>query len=200
MHPVRILTYFGNAAVLIPLCLVLALWMARYVSRHIAVWWLVCVGSVVSVTAFAKIWFAGCGYTLWHIHSPSGHTSFSSIAYCGLAMVLAAGRPEPRRHQIRLFAVLWIIGIGLTRIRLQAHTPQEVLAGWIVGGLGAIVFARVYGTSQRPDMRWIIPIGAALFVVALLPQAHFSFESLLDRMGRQAAGHLPICIIPAMSE
>jgi undecaprenyl-diphosphatase len=63
---------------------------------------------------------------------PSGH-AFSSLAvYGSLAVALPAIHP---RHGVllRTLAALLSLGIGLTRIYLDAHWPSDVLAGFALG-------------------------------------------------------------------
>ena len=138
MFLAEFLTDFGYTPVLAPLCLALALWIARHVSIRQALLWLVCVGAVTVTTALLKAWFAGCHYDPGMVHSPSGHTSFSVIAYGGVATVLAAPAARPQKLWIAVLWALWVLGIGISRVVLHAHTPQEVLAGYAIGGTGII--------------------------------------------------------------
>ena len=190
----RFVTEFGNVAVLTPLCIAIAVWIALDVSHRAAVVWLCCVGAVTLITALAKLWFAGCHYDWSHIHSLSGHTSFSVVAYGGAAVVLTAGTPRPKRWMTGVLCVVWVTGIGITRVALGAHTPQEVASGWLVGGIGVAVFASYYRASQRPSRYSIAATAALLVLIALIPQAHLSFESFLRWLGQWVVERLPICL------
>jgi membrane-associated phospholipid phosphatase len=194
MLPALILTYFGNVAVLIPLCALLTVWIVAHVSRRAAVLWVACVCGVVAMTAFAKMLFAGCNYDVSHIHSLSGHTSFSVISYGGVAVVLSAGLQPWQRWAIALLYVCWVVGIGITRVLLHAHTPEEVVAGWVLGGAGAAIFLSLYRATERPKAAVVAAAAAVLVVIALLPPAHFSFESLLRWLGRWLVRRVPVCI------
>jgi membrane-associated phospholipid phosphatase len=189
----RILTEFGNVGVLTPLCVTIAVWIALHVSHRDAVVWLCCVGTVTLITALAKLWFAGCRYNWSHIHSLSGHTSFSAVAYGGAAVVLTAGMPRSKRWTIALLYAVWVIGIGITRVELGAHTPQEVASGWLVGGIGVAVFASHYRAAQRPSRYSVVATAALLIVIALIPQAHVSFEGFLRALGQWLVDRVPIC-------
>jgi undecaprenyl-diphosphatase len=71
---------------------------------------------------------------------PSGHAMMSAIVYLSLAASFARfhRRKAVRAYSFILAAFLTIL-IGLTRVYLGVHWPTDVLAGWTVGGVWALL-------------------------------------------------------------
>ena len=82
------LTGFGDTAVLMPLAAVMLLWLLVMRSPRGAVWWAITVAFCVGMTALLKVSFYGCPPTP-DLHSPSGHTSLSTLVYGAMALVTA---------------------------------------------------------------------------------------------------------------
>ena len=75
---------------------------------------------------------------------PSGHAMNSAIVYLTLA-VLVARSSESRsvRRYLILVAILLTLAVGFSRVYLGVHWPTDVVAGWTVGGVWAILSSLV---------------------------------------------------------
>jgi undecaprenyl-diphosphatase len=80
---------------------------------------------------------------LTNVHTasfPSGHAMMTAVTYLTLAALMARVQPK-----IRLRAYLLLLGlaltliVGITRIYLGVHWPTDVLAGWTVGTVWAML-------------------------------------------------------------
>jgi hypothetical protein len=60
--------------------------------------------------------------------------------------------------------------------------------------MGIAVFAYYYRASQRPGRYSIAATAALLLLIALIPQAHLSFETYLRWLGRWVVARLSICL------
>lgn len=83
------------------------------------------------------------GIRLDTLSFPSGHTTGSTIAYGLLAYLAWQLVPAPWNYSVLGAGVALIIAIGISRVYLGAHFPTDVVAGWLLGGLGlamAIIF------------------------------------------------------------
>jgi undecaprenyl-diphosphatase len=71
---------------------------------------------------------------------PSGHSTQAAATYLILAMLIAS--LETRRRTKALvygLAGLIIVCVGLSRVYLGVHWPSDVLAGWCLGALWALI-------------------------------------------------------------
>jgi undecaprenyl-diphosphatase len=89
---------------------------------------------------------------------PSAHSMLSAVVYLTLGALLA--RTSNRyRHKVYFLGIAVVVTglIGFSRVYLGAHYPTDVLAGWGVGLIWALLFwliARYLqkrGTIERPS-------------------------------------------------
>jgi undecaprenyl-diphosphatase len=82
---------------------------------------------------------------------PSGHSVLAMVAY-GVVAVVVWRLPIARWARWTAVGVLalTILAVGLSRVWLGVHYPTDVLAGWTVGGLVVLVFARFSRASTSP--------------------------------------------------
>ncbi len=81
---------------------------------------------------------------------PSAHSTASAAMFCTLAYVLWRERLLTTRAAIAI-AVLPTMVIGLSRIVLDMHWATDVLSGWCIGVVVALIAAAVYRVLQAID-------------------------------------------------
>ena len=69
---------------------------------------------------------------------PSGHAAGSLVSYGLAAFIIATKWPE-LALTAWVVAVICSFAIGLSRVYLGAHYASDVVAGWIVGGIGLVL-------------------------------------------------------------
>jgi undecaprenyl-diphosphatase len=157
----RTLSVVGDWQVEVPFVLLLAglLW-SRHRSRDARTYLLACV-SGEALYALLKATFrrprpsiiphlAGAG---WYSY-PSGHSMLAPVIW-GLGLLLLATLTESRpvRALCRLFAVVIVAGIGLSRIYLGVHYPTDVLAGLCIGLAWMLWWSVAVGKSSSAAPR-----------------------------------------------
>lgn len=71
---------------------------------------------------------------------PSGHSTLAAATYLTLAMLVASLEPRRRTKALAYgLAVVVLVGVGLSRVYLGVHWPSDVLAGWCLGAMWALV-------------------------------------------------------------
>ena len=77
---------------------------------------------------------------------PSGHAMISAAIYLTIGAMLAETQPRrSARIVLMAFAGLLVLLIGASRIYLGVHWPSDVLAGWALGSVWALV---VFGANR----------------------------------------------------
>jgi undecaprenyl-diphosphatase len=72
---------------------------------------------------------------------PSGHAMMAAVVYLTLGVLLARTQPTlALRLYIILLSMSVTVAVGLSRVYLGVHWPTDVLAGWTVGGIWALIF------------------------------------------------------------
>jgi len=125
------LTGFGDTAVLMPLAAVMLLWLLVMRSPRGAVWWAITVAFCVGMTALLKVSFYGCPPTP-DLHSPSGHTSLSTLVYGAMTLVTANETGGVRRIMAVSGGTGFILAIAASRLLLHAHSAAEVSVGLVM--------------------------------------------------------------------
>ncbi|MFN2484293.1 MAG: phosphatase PAP2 family protein [Candidatus Limnocylindria bacterium] len=93
---------------------------------------------------------------------PSGHALMSATTYGVLAVLVLRGRlPRPVKTAV-VIALAALVGcVGLTRVYLGVHFLTDVIAGWVLGAVIVLVFARSTdtraATADRPPALAVDP-------------------------------------------
>jgi hypothetical protein len=133
------LSHAGDLAILLPLIAVIFLWSAAKSRYHQVIWWGVAVVLCMGVTAIAKVYMTGCPPAS-DLHSPSGHTSLSTLIYGAVVLLTVERVSRVHRMLVNLAGVSLILGIAGSRV--GSHSVVEVIIGLGIGIATLTVFAR----------------------------------------------------------
>ncbi|HXT22382.1 MAG TPA: phosphatase PAP2 family protein [Thermoanaerobaculia bacterium] len=90
---------------------------------------------------------------LVHVRStsfPSGHALLSAAVYLSIAMIAVRLVPNRRVRLYVLAVVAALVAlIGTSRVVLGVHYPTDVVAGWLAGGIWALLCGLAARTLQR---------------------------------------------------
>lgn len=82
---------------------------------------------------------------------PSGHSMMSAVVYLTLGTLLVPLVTRGLRIYVLAVAMLLVLLVGLTRVYLGVHYPTDVLAGWVVGGIWAVLGWLLLSWLRRTD-------------------------------------------------
>jgi membrane-associated phospholipid phosphatase len=174
------LSNLGDAGLLLPLALACAVWL-RVTGKHLALRWLLSLAAGMVLVGVTKFLYAGCGLEFESVQFRviSGHTMLAAAVWTVSLALLASGA---RAGWHRLGAVCGLVlaaAIGVCRIVEDAHTPIEVLAGWLLGGAIALLFLQRLFSEPRRMPRALFA-GLGLLAVSSIAYGHRApFQALI---------------------
>ena len=179
---VNVVTNFGDLAVLLPMMVVMTLWLIALGRPLTVVWWFVALAFCISVTAILKVSFFVCP-PLSDLHSPSGHTSLSTVVYGSLTLAVAANFIGWRRVAITSAGAVFIVGIGISRILLQAHSIDEVVAGSVIGAAALALFGPQFWRHRPADLQMRPLVVVSVLLAVMLNGQNLRAEDTLHAIG-----------------
>jgi membrane-associated phospholipid phosphatase len=157
----RVVTWLGSAAVIIPLGLIIGGWFVR--RRHEwrpLILLAVAVAGAVALYDIVKVLVGRPRPppAIWIGHFPaaafpSGHATQTVAFYSLLAITLGAGRSPRVKLALWSAAVPVALVVGFSRIYLGAHWLTDVLGGYALGALWAAVVVIVMLIASTREIR-----------------------------------------------
>jgi len=184
-HDLRILTDFGDTAVLLPLSVVFAVWLLATSRVGTALLWLLLLVLCNALLGVLKLYFLSCPAGA-ELHSPSGHTGFGIFVYGSLTAALAlATRRRWLRWAIAATGTVLIAAMAVSRVILGNHSILEIAIGAVIGGGGLALFVPVYRRSPTRRGPVLLLALAALVVVLIFHGDRVTAEDYLRHLGWQ---------------
>jgi membrane-associated phospholipid phosphatase len=138
----ELFTRLGEAQILLPVMLVVALMLfRRSEGRPLAVWWLALLGAAALLTLTTKVAFIGWGLgsAALNFTGISGHAMFASAVYPLLFATLASHASPGAKTAAVAAGFLLALTVGISRLLVGVHSGSEVLAGLLLGGSASVL-------------------------------------------------------------
>lgn len=175
------LSNIGDAAFLLPLALGCAIWL-RSVDMRLAIRWAVLLSVGMGLVGLSKILYAGCGleFSAIQLRMISGHTMLAASIYTVAGGLLFGGFGGGWYRLGALGGLALAAAIGASRIMQDAHTPAEVVAGWVLGAIiAALLLARVFDKPRK--MPRAVVAGVSLLAVSSIAYGHHApFQRMIE--------------------
>lgn len=170
----------GDAALTLPVAIACATWLGLS-DRRLAWRWVALLAAGSALVGATKILYFGCGIELRPLdfHVISGHTALSTSVWTVTFALLfrSAGGNVNAGAAIGL-AVGALTAVA--RVADRAHTPSEVVAGWLLGAAVSLLFVRAL---RRSDARIVLsPAGACALalVVGVAYGRHAPIQDMIE--------------------
>ncbi|MFT4248544.1 MAG: phosphatase PAP2 family protein [Pseudomonas sp.] len=186
------LSALGNSKWLLPgvMLFIVTASASGNLPRRDGLRWSVAIAATALTVLASKIAFMGWGVgsAALDFTGISGHAAMATCIYPPLAALLCAHHPRLRGPLI-VAAALLAAAIAYSRLPLHAHSPSEVIAGTLLGGLASL-FVITRGTQRMPALatwQWIVP---AIALVCCLQAAtpKINTHGMVVAMARTLSG------------
>jgi len=185
-------TWLGDSGLLLPLAVVIALWL--FASRRTwptALLWVLLFGTGALLVLVSKLAFMGWGIgsNYFNFTGFSGHSALAASIW-PVALWLLASRA---RHRVRIAAacVGWLLalGIGISRLALDAHSVAEVVSGLAIGLAVSGAFLALQRRRGHPSLRVTLVAASLLMLLALRdPGTPAPTQDLLEQIAVALSG------------
>jgi hypothetical protein len=182
------LTDFADQAVVLPVVMAIAIFLAAMGWRRGALVWLGVVGTTLGAILVLKLGFGACRpvFGPWQLRSASGHAAAASVVVGGVVTLLSG------RWWIALAASLVAaVAIGTSRLELGVHSVPEVIIGGAVGMIGTACLAALIG--RRPLTRRVPLVAIGVMVALLVHGVHLPAEAAIEWMSNGLLDFVPAC-------
>ena len=191
-HMWQLLTRLGEAQILIPAAAItLLVLFVQAPTRRLALSWMALIVTAAFITTASKVAFMGwgIGWAAINFTGVSGHAMFAAAIY-PLLLVTFLSAPLRGNHWLPAalgFALALIVGVS--RVKVGAHSWSEVFAGWAVGGAVCMV---ALAMCQKSTLRIkpIVPVVLLAWMAVMPFQLHASpTHALVTRLAMSMSGN-----------
>ena len=190
------ITSLGEAGLLLPASFCVFGYLLYRGAFSVALIWAAVLVVGLGTTLVAKLGFHACGAEIGlpDIRSPSGHTAFGAIFFGCASLLAGFGRPFWQRVVLLCAAAVLILLIGISRVALHAHSPEEVVGGLAIGGACVAFFAWAHARAKPPEVR-LRPVVVTFTVMVVLLNGHsLNAEPVIRDIAYKLRSTMNVCV------
>lgn len=161
-----VVTRLGEAQILLPAFLAVALWLAlRSNASRTAARWLAAVALAAVITTLTKVAFFGFGIGIAALDFTgiSGHAMFAAAVLPLIARAAVESDTRRRRAVAASYALAFVI--AASRVVVGVHSPSEVLVGFALGALASSAALAWAAVPHRPVPKTLL-VGLFVWLLA----------------------------------
>jgi len=159
----------GDAALTLPVAIACATWLSLS-DRRLAWRWVILLAAGSALVGTTKILYFGCGIQIRPLdfHVISGHTALStSVWTVAFALLYRSADGNVYAGAATGLAIGALTAVA--RVADRAHTPSEVIAGWLLGAAISLLFVQ---TLRRSSARIVLSTAGACSLALIIGVAY----------------------------
>ncbi|MCR4469391.1 phosphatase PAP2 family protein [Burkholderia sp. SCN-KJ] len=174
----------GDAALTLPLAAICFVWLTRSMyGWRIALSWVVLLAVAMLAVGLTKVLYAGCGLQIrsMNFRMISGHTMLAATVWPMACLLMLHDGWDVRPGPALLPGLVLAATIGVARVRDDAHSASEVIAGWMLGTLVTVVLLKRWTDAPiLPPALRPLAVVSTLAVSALAYGYHAPIQAAIE--------------------
>lgn len=188
------ITRFGEAQVLLPAMLLMALWLVHAKATRLALTWLGCTFAAATLTTITKVAFIGwgIGYAPLDFTGVSGHAMFAAAIFPVLLRCMAATASRRVQTVALLVGFVLALVVAVSRVTTGADSVSESVIAFVLGGAASLLtlaWAPPPPVGVLPTPRSLLVAVAVWFAVVPAQAPPSGTHGLVTRLSLALSGH-----------
>jgi membrane-associated phospholipid phosphatase len=175
----------GDAALTLPVAIACAIWLTLS-DRRLAWRWIMLLAAGSALVGATKILYFGCGieFRPLDFHVISGHTALStSVWTVTFALLYRSANASVTAGAATGLAFGALTAVA--RVADRAHTPSEVVAGWLLGAAISLLFVQ---SLRRSSARIVLSSAGACALALIIGVAYGHHAPIQDMIEDYSPG------------
>jgi membrane-associated phospholipid phosphatase len=170
----------GDAALTLPVAIACAIWLTLS-DRELARRWVILLAVGTALVGATKILYVGCGvqFRPLDFRMISGHTALATSVWTVMfALLYRSAGGNVRAGAATGLAIGALTAVA--RVFDEAHSPSEVVAGWLLGATVSLLFVRTLHRSRARIVLSSVGACALALVVGVAYGHHAPIQDMIE--------------------